>query len=235
MNIFWLMVAGVIVVVTCVYLFVVLPQLQKRQTNSGIAPTGRGSVLTGNNAPAVVIGVAITLLAIALYLAWSGKPKMPNSNVSLKAQDAQLTPEHTEMINALAARLEKNPEDGKEWVMLARSYATLGRFPEAATAYEKAANLIPNDAKLLIDYADVLAMANGRSLQGKPLELIQSALKIDPNNNKGLLLSGKAAYQAGDYVHAVGYFEKLLQLLPPDSPLAKQVSDNITQARAQVK
>jgi cytochrome c-type biogenesis protein CcmH len=229
------MAAAVIVVVACVYLFVVLPQLQKRRPNSGIAPKGMLSILVGKNAPAVVVGVAIPLLAIALYLAWSGKPGMSASNVPSKAQDAQMAPEHIEMIKALAARLEKNPDDGKGWVMLARTYATLGRFPEAATAYEKAANLIHNDAKLLTDYADVLAVANSRNMQGKPLELIHSALKIDPNNTKALFLIGKASYQAGDFTHAVGYWEKLLQSLPPDSPLAKQVRDNIAQARAQVK
>jgi cytochrome c-type biogenesis protein CcmH len=72
-------------------------------------------------------------------------------------------------------------------------------------------------------------------LQGKPLELLHSALKIDPNNTKCLFLIGKAAYQAGDYVHAVGYFEKLLALLPPDSPFAKQIRDNIAQMRTQIK
>jgi cytochrome c-type biogenesis protein CcmH len=153
----------------------------------------------------------------------------------LKAQDAQMAPEHIEMINALAARLEKNPDDGKGWAMLARTYATLKRFPEAAAAYEKAAKLIQNDAKLLADYADVLAMANDRNLQGKPLELLRSALAIDPNNAKALLMIGKASYQNGDFVHAVEYWEKLRQSLPPDSPLAKQVSENIAQARAQIK
>lgn len=235
MNIFWL-IAGVIAVLACAYLFVVLPHLRRRQTVTGVAPKNIESMLTGKNAPAVVIGIAIPLFAIALYLALGGKPAIaPTSDAPLKAQEAQMAPEHTEMINALAARLEKNPDDGKGWAMLARTYATLKRFPEAASAYEKAAKLIQNDAKLLADYADVLAMANGRDLQGKPLELLRSALAIDPNNAKALLLIGKASYQNGDFTHAVEYWEKLRQSLPPDSPFAKQVSENIAQARTQIK
>ena len=236
MNIFWLVVASVIAVLACVYLFLVLPHLRKRQTVTVVVPKGIESILTGKNAPVVVIGIAIPLFAIALYLAWGGRPVLaPTSDAPLKAQDAQMAPEHIEMINALAARLEKNPDDGKGWAMLARTYATLKRFPEAAAAYEKAAKLIQNDAKLLADYADVLAMANDRNLQGKPLELLRSALAIDPNNAKALLMIGKASYQNGDFVHAVEYWEKLRQSLPPDSPLAKQVSENIAQARAQIK
>lgn len=232
MNTFWLIAAGLIVIIAIALLFVLLPWLRGTQKKTLHDPQGVMARLTGSQAPVIVGGIAISLFAIALYLAWS-KPVITTPSPSQIAQNAPMAPEHIEMIKGLNARLEQNPGDGKGWSMLARSYAVLGRYQESAAAYDKATNLIQNDAALLVDYADVLAMANEKSLQGKPLELIQSALKIDPNNNKALLLSGKAAYQIGDYVHAVGYFEKLLQLLPPDSPQAKQISDNIAQVRAQ--
>lgn len=232
MNTFWLIAAGLIVVIAVALLFVLLPWLRKTQKKTLHDPKGVMAILAGSQAPVIVGGIAISLFAVALYLAWS-KPVITTPSPSQIAQNSQMAPEHIEMIKALNARLEQNPNDGKGWTMLARSYAVLGRYNESAAAYDKATNLIQNNAALLVDYADILAMANDKNLQGKPLELIQSALKIDPNNTKGLLLIGKAAYQAGDYSHAVGYFEKLLQLLPPDSPRAKQVSDNIAQARAQ--
>jgi cytochrome c-type biogenesis protein CcmH len=234
MNTFWLIAAGLIVVIAVALLFVLLPWLRKTQKKAMASPKGMMAILIDSRTPAIVGGVAISLFAVALYLAWS-KPVISTPSPSQIAQNSSMAPEHIEMIKGLQARLEQNPNDGKGWSMLARSYAVMGRYNESAAAYEKATNLIQNDAALLVDYADVLAMANGMNLQGKPLELIQSALKIDPNNTKGLLLIGKAAYQAGDFTHAVGYFEKLLQLLPPDSPLAKQISDNIAQARAQAK
>lgn len=234
MNTFWLFVAGSIVVVTASLVFVLLPWLRKTQKQTLSTPKGMMALLTSNHAPAIAGSVAIPFLAVALYLAWS-KPIITTPNPSEIAKNGEMAPEHVEMIKALQVRLEQDPKDGKGWAMLGRSYAVLGRFKESAEAYEKATSLIQNNAALLVDYADVLAVANGRSLQGKPVELIQNALKVDPKNNKGLLLIGKAAYQAGDFTHAVGYWEKLLQSLPPDSPLAKQISDNIAQARAQIK
>lgn len=233
MNSFWLIAAGLIVIIAAALVFVLLPWLRKTQETQ-VAPQGLMATLTGRRTPAIVGGIAFCLFAVALYLAWS-KPVITAPTPSQIAQNGPMALEHIEMIKALQARLEQNPNDGKGWAMLARSYAVLGRFNESAEAYEKATNLIQNNAALLVDYADVLAMASGKNLQGKPLELIHSALKIDPNNAKGLLLIGKAAYQAGDFTHAVGYWEKLLQSLPPGSPLAKQVSDNIAQARAQIK
>lgn len=231
MNTFWLIAAGSIVIIAATFVFVLLPQLRKTRDRALHEPQGLVAILTGSRAPVVVGGIAICLFAIALYFAWN-KPVVTTRSSQI-AQNSQMAPEHIEMIKSLQARLEQNPNDGKGWAMLARSYAVLGRYSESAAAYEKATNLIPDNAALLVNYADVLAMANGKSLQGKPLDLIHSALKIDPNNTKALLLSGKAAYQSGDYVHAVGYFEKLLQLLPPNSPQAKQVSDNIAQIRAE--
>lgn len=232
MNTFWLIAAGLIVLVAVALVLVVLPWLRKSRNKTLHEPAGVVAILTDSRAPAIVGGIAICLLAIALYFSWS-KPVITAPSPSQIAQNSQMAPEHIEMIKSLQARLEQNPNDGKGWAMLARSYAVLGRYSESAAAYEKATNLIPDNAALLVNYADVLAMANGKSLQGKPMDLIHNALKIDPNNTKALLLSGKAAYQAGDYAHAVGYFEKLLQLLPPDSPQAKQIRDNIAQVRAE--
>lgn len=184
--------------------------------------------------PVIAGVIAISLVSIALYLTLN-KPVTPTPTKAQIAQNGPMAPEHIEMIKALEERMKQNPNDGKGWNMLGRSYATLGRFNESAAAYEKAAKLIQNNAALLANYADVLAITNGGSLQGKPLELVHDALKIDPNNVKALFLAGKAAHQAGDDVHAVGYFEKLSKLLPPNTPLAKQVAKNIAELRAQMK
>jgi cytochrome c-type biogenesis protein CcmH len=233
LNTFWLIAACLILLFAAVFLFVLIPWMRKRQNKSPDSHEGLAALLTASGTPAVAGGAAIILIAIALYLAWSRPDITPSQ--ALIAQNGQMAPEHIEMINSLKTRLEQNPNDGKGWAMLGRSYAVLGRFNESAAAYEKATNLIPNNPALMVDYADVLAMANGKNMQGKPLDLIQSALNIDPNNTKGLLLIGKAAYQAGDFTRAAGYWEKLLQQLPPDSPFAKQISSNIAQARAQIK
>ncbi len=230
MNTFWLIVAGLIIVIAAALLFVWLPWLRNKQKETLHDPKGVMAILAGNQASLIVGGIAISLFALAMYFAWT---KPSTSTASQMAQNAPMAPEHVEMIKSLAARLEQNPGDGKGWAMLARAYAVMGRFNDALPAYEKAVNLIPNDPVLLIDYADVMAAVNGKNLQGKPTELIQSALVIDPANIKGLNLIGTAAFQAGDYTHAVSYWEKLLQLLPPDSPVAKSINTSIANARAQ--
>jgi cytochrome c-type biogenesis protein CcmH len=237
LNTLWLIVAGAVALVAAAFLLVLVPRLRREQADSLYPPKGAAAFLAGRQAPAIVAGVAIILAAGALFMAWQ-KAKPPEAAPSQIAQNGQMAPEHMEMIDALKARLEKNPDDAKGWVMLGRSYAVLGRYDESAQAYERAINLIPNNPSLnspslMVDYAEVLAIKNGRNYQGRPLDIVRSALQIDPGNPKGLLLIGKAAYQAGDFVHAAEYWEKLLPLLPPGSAAAKQISDDIAEAHAQ--
>ena len=62
-----------------------------------------------------------------------------------------------------------NPDDNPGWLMLARSYSVLGRHADALKAYEKASNLRKDDATLLADYADSLAVNNNSDLTGEPM------------------------------------------------------------------
>ena len=71
------------------------------------------------------------------------------------------------------------------------------------TENRRAVQRLPNDSRLLADYADVAAMAQGRRLQGKPEALIARALAADPRNVKALSLAGTAAFEKGDYAGAI--------------------------------
>lgn len=89
------------------------------------------------------------------------------------------------------------------------------------------------DTDMLADYADVLAMANGRSLEGRPEELVNEALKLDPRHQKSLSLVGTAAYDRGDYIAAAQWWKKLLATVPSGSAPARSVQANIDGALAQ--
>ena len=144
---------------------------------------------------------------------------------------ARISPDQIEgMVSKLAEKLKKNPDDANGWVMLARSYKALGRYAEAAEAYSHAGALVDKEAVLLADYAEVLAQASG-SLQGKPVELLARALKLDPDEPQALLLSGAAASDRRDFGAAAEHWSRLLAQLEPDSDDAKALEDAIGKAR----
>lgn len=182
---------------------------------------------------AALIGLVAFVTLSSLYLAVRGTEKplaQPvASHAALAPANAQ-APDVQAMVDRLAARLQKEPDNGPGWQMLAKSHAALGRFADAAGAYAKAAALLPADAGLLADYADVLAMTQSGSFGGEPVRLIQKALAIDPNHPKALALAGTEAYRRGDYGNALRYWNRALETLPADSDLAASVRSGIAEA-----
>lgn len=189
--------------------------------------------------PAFVVAVALLLPAGALAIyGFLGMPEAlrgPEAQVAAGGGQSPhaLTQEQMEaMVEGLAQKLQKNPNDPDGWHMLARSYVAFNRLPEAARAYEQANAQAPGNPQILADYADVLAMVNGRRLEGKPERLVLEALKADPKHQKSLALAGTAAFNRGDFPKAADWWKQLLATLPPGSEQAKTVQANIEQAQA---
>lgn len=177
---------------------------------------------------AVAVGVTLPVLAIALYLQLGGL----DAFAPQKQPEQHVTREQIEgMVAGLAARLEREPNDARGWSVLAQSYYVMQRFPEAARAYAKLSELVPDNADVLADYADSLAMAQGRKIAGMPLDLARRALKIDPNQWKALALVASEAFERKDYKTAIAYWEQLQGVAPADSELAKAIAENIAEAR----
>lgn len=181
---------------------------------------------------AAMLAAAIPLAAASLYWLLGNPDALSPQRAGVAGGASGLTMHEVDaMVAKLAARLEQNPDDANGWAILARSYATMQRFPEAVAAYAKAAALTRDDANLLADYADALAASAGRNLEGKPLELVKQALKIDPNQWKALAMAGTAAFDRKDYQEALVYWEQLLAKLPPESQFRQTLTASIDEAR----
>lgn len=228
----------------------------ERRLLEDVSPAQRSKASAGNSArsnraTAMILGGAIPLLAVFLY-SQIGTPQalkpgqqqrqaVPVREEEAASMDAPsgqpgapTQQEIEQRVAKLAARLKENPDDAQGWAMLARSYLNFKRYREASDAYARAVAVAGNDAGLWADYAESLALANNSQLQGQPLELINRALQLDPNNQKALWLAGNAAYQTQDFQQAVSYWERLLKLLPEGSEGAQSVSARIEETRTQL-
>ena len=189
-------------------------------------------------ATAYLLGFSIPSIAIILYLI-TGQPNLIANPAAVSSPPAATTSgpmeRSQEQIEAnvakLAKRLESNPNDAEGWMMLARSYSSMEKFSEAAGAYAKATELTPKNADLWAEYAFATAMASGRSLEGKPTELINHALQVDPENAKALQLAGSAAFEAKDYKKAIDYWQRVLKKVPPESEVGKAITERINEAK----
>jgi cytochrome c-type biogenesis protein CcmH len=187
---------------------------------------------------AYLLGFAIPVIAIIFYLK-VGEPNLIENPAAVSPPPAatasgpmERSPEQIAAnVEKLAKKLESNPNDAEGWTMLARSYSSMEKFSEAANAYGKATELTPKNADLWAEYAFATAMASGRSLEGKPMELINHALQVDPENAKALQLAGSAAFEAKDYKKAIGYWQRVLKQVPADSEVGRAITERIDEAK----
>ncbi|OGB23087.1 MAG: c-type cytochrome biogenesis protein CcmI [Burkholderiales bacterium RIFCSPLOWO2_02_FULL_57_36] len=187
-----------------------------------------------NRGVAIAVGVAVPLLAMTIYLAVGSPAALdPKQRIAADENAHEVTAEQMEgLVAGLAERLRNQPDDVNGWNILARSYASMGRYPEASKAYAHLVTLVPNDANLLVDYADMLAMTLGKSLQGEPEKIVERALQVDPKNIKALSLAGSAAFERRDYANAITHWRKILALVPADSETAKTIAGSINEAQS---
>lgn len=176
---------------------------------------------------AAAVALSLPVLTLGIYLQL-GTPAAINPVAQASVDEQQIK----EMIDTLAARLKDKPDNPLGWAMLARSYKVVGRFEEAQQAFEKAGAMVNSDPDLLVDYAELLGIRAGNKLDGKPQQMIDEALRLNPEHPMGLMMAGVAAYERADYKSAITRWEKLLSLMPPESADAQQMQANIADARA---
>jgi len=215
-------------------------ELERRLLEDVDASGGAGPASVPNKRFAYLFAAIVPIGAVAFYLAvgnpkgidaGTAPPTMPAAAAGNPQPGAMSQQQIAANVEQLAERLKQNPNDAQGWTMLARSYMMQEKFADAAAAYEKLTALNAKDADAWADYAEALALANGKNLAGKPTEAINKALQINPAHQKALDLAGTAAYQAGDYQKAVDYWQKLLKALPAGSEELKAVTEQITKAK----
>lgn len=141
-------------------------------------------------------------------------------------------PDMETMVAQLQQRMAANPEDPDGWLILGRTLKTMERFAEAEEALENANRLVPNTPLIMIELAETRLFASGANrIPAESVQLIESALEINPQQQKGLWLLGMVAAQNGDEARAIETWQNLLALLEPGSGPAQAVTQQIDMAK----
>ncbi|HED40389.1 MAG TPA: c-type cytochrome biogenesis protein CcmI [Chromatiales bacterium] len=214
-------------------------ELEHRLLEDVSAEPGKPRDKTITGVSKITAGIVTTVViasSLSLYM-YLGKPALVApvpETMAPKVADEMTPQEMTDqiamMVSQLSARLEEDPSDVQGWAMLGRSYYALSRYGDAVAAFSKAVSIVDNDAQLLTDYADAMAMSSGeQTLEGRPMELIMRALNLDPANQKALWLAGTAAYERADFETALIYWRRILATLDPSSQTAQTMAGNIAE------
>ena len=95
-----------------------------------------------------VLIVVVFAASASLYAAF-GRAEVEHAPVPDESNGQQKIASVTELLSGLEARLAEDPDDGKGWLLLAKSYEHLRRIDDAISAYEKASALGVTDEQLL--------------------------------------------------------------------------------------
>lgn len=201
-------------------------ELEARLAQDAVGVEDTAPVSKGARKLGATLAVLIPVAAFGLYFMF-GNVRALNESPS-----GQLTmPDIQSMLQSAEAKVKSNPDDAQTWAMLARAYTVMDRYPDAVRAFENLARLTPDDASVWSHYGEALALANGRTLDGKPMEMIRKALTIDPKDVKGLELSGIYAYQHKDYKTAIQYWQDVIALSPPGEQYTRDMQAALEQAK----
>ena len=200
-------------------------ELQRRVIDD-TAEADATSTLKAPKKTMLAVGLVLPIAAVALYVLL-GSPATLQPGGPQPAATAQDMDRLTE---GLAKKLEKEPDNLQGWAMLARSYKMLGRNMEAEMAFVRAGSFLDNDAQLLAIYADLAATNANGNFAGKPAQLIEKALKVDPENAMALWLAGTAAFRGNQYESAIRIWERLIQQVDPESEDGRMLQGSIEAA-----
>ena len=178
----------------------------------------------------LVIGLALLIVVVtAAGYAWIGSPRLlpvtpdapPGPGPSAEAQVAEVQD-----------RAERQPADANGWIQAARGQAMLNHGQAAVDDFRRAVALRPGDAELLANLADMLAANGTGRLDGEPIQLVDKALAIDPNNVRALALKGSWQMTQRDFRGALTSWNQALKVARPDDPIAQFLRTQLEDMRA---
>jgi cytochrome c-type biogenesis protein CcmH len=116
----------------------------------------------------------------------------------------------------LVAKLAANPDNPQGWMMLGRSYMSMGNYSGAVEAFEKAIELeSAQNPQALVSLGEALLADSGGAWDERIASLFENALALDPNNPQGLFYGGIVSSNRGNTMLAADRWERLLGLNPP--------------------
>jgi len=192
---------------------------------------------SGARRTALGLLLAVPLGAAGLYATLGTPDALDPSNRTMPASIE-------EAIAQLEGRLASEPDDVEGWVLLGRTLKNQGRdtamagnidaalkqFTAARDAFLRAKTLSPEDPELLVETAEALSLAEAdRRFGTEATTLLDQALGIVPNHQRGLWFRGIASLQAGDAAGAVQRWEALLPQVDPAT--AEALREQIAGAR----
>jgi len=185
---------------------------------------------TRHPALALMITIFIPMLALLLYLDLGMHAASEDDFASSQpSADEQASVE--EMTQALEAKIEKEGGTVQEWIMLGRAHKLMGNHSQAVNAFAVALEKDSDNAQVMLEQAEMLALMNDREFNAESRALVKKAYELQPENPNTLWFAGVAEFQAKNYRVAIDRLRQLLPMARDDEDVIKSVITIIARSR----
>jgi cytochrome c-type biogenesis protein CcmH len=182
---------------------------------------------------ALLVAIFVPMLALLLYLDLGMHAASDESFVAEQKQTEQV-PSIEEMAVRLEQKIEQNGGTVEDWTMLGRAHKYLGKNVLAEKAFEVALEQDENNAQLMLELAEVVALNNDRKFTEKSRALVLKAYELEPDNPNALWFVGVAEYQAGNYHEAISHLVTLLPAAAGEEDVMKSIVTIVARSREQL-
>lgn len=178
----------------------------------------------------VVALVLVPLAAGAVYLRL-GTPTLP----ALPLAERSILPDLNaasmqKLVAQVEAHLERNPNDGRGWEVLAPVLMRIGRLEDGVKAFRNSLTHNGETAQRRADLGEALAAAANGVVTAAAKSEFERAVALDASEAKSRYFLGLAAMQDGRRDDAVALWRAMLASAPADAPWRDVVQQAINSA-----
>ncbi len=168
-------------------------------------------------AAAVIALVGLPLVAVALYYPL-GSPRLEDFPLAQRTRTPDATQPLDDLVAQVEQHLEKNPNDGRGWSVLAPVLARLGRYDDAIRAFRNSITYNGDSAERRADLGEALIGAAGGVVTGEAKAEFERALALNADDVKASYFLGLAAEQDGRAAEAASIWRAMLAKAPANAP-----------------
>jgi cytochrome c-type biogenesis protein CcmH len=158
----------------------------------------------------------IPVVALSLYLGL-GSPLQPGAPLSARRDGPPERQSIESMVAQVEAHLERNPDDGRGWEVLAPVYLRTGRLDDAVRARGNALRLLGATPVREADFGEALTAAANGVVTADAKAAFERAAAADADEVKAQFFLGLAAEQDGHSADAEKIWRSLLARAPADA------------------
>jgi cytochrome c-type biogenesis protein CcmH len=182
-------------------------------------------------AVAVASVLALPIVAGGLYL-WLGSPELASAQPVAQRNVVPAQQSVESLVAQAEARLQRNPNDGRGWEILAPVYMRLDRYSDSVTAWRNALQLLGENAERDANLGEALtAEANGVVTADAKAAFVR-AMKLDDTIVSARYYLGLAAEQDGQGEQAAKIWRDLIAEAPAGATWVSEVRNALARVEA---